>query len=359
MKSIYKKWITALFLNIIVFYIVLSLSINYVIDIEHFFHLKETYQGKISGNIRFGKIEYLEKNYKQYNSFIIGGSRAGIIEGKVPEKYLPNTKFYNLSITSNTIDESYRTINYIADKYIVKNIILQISTNDLLQSDKKVDRLHYKISGENKTLFYLKHLFSPDISKLVTFYEIRKNPGAYIYRPCHSDGSWDYTLIEASLKSKKVQSKKRFNTSEAKRIKNIDFSPYLNSLPLIKKKCLQKDINLLIFFVPENHNYLDQFDRKLFLDFLKKVSTIVEFWNFSGYNSITLNDTNYYDYFHFRYFISDLIVKRIFNDTTSVPSDFGVYVTEKNIDSHISLLNSYFNHWDGISTQEQSKQEYP
>jgi hypothetical protein len=166
-------------------------------------------------------------------------------------------------------------------------------------------------------------------------------------------------LIEASLKSKKVQSKKRFNTSEAKRIKNIDFSPYLNSLPLIKKKCLQKDINLLIFFVPENHNYLDQFDRKLFLDFLKKVSTIVEFWNFSGYNSITLNDTNYYDYFHFRYFISDLIVKRIFNDTTSVPSDFGVYVTEKNIDSHISLLNSYFNHWDGISTQEQSKQEYP
>lgn len=60
----------------------------------------------------------------------------------------------------------------------------------------------------------------------------------------------------------------------------------------------------------------------------------------SGYNSITLNNCNYYESKHYRPHVGDMIAARIFLDKDKVvPDDFGVFVTKENIDKHIGKLN--------------------
>jgi hypothetical protein len=63
---------------------------------------------------------------------------------------------------------------------------------------------------------------------------------------------------------------------------------------------------------------------------------MTDFYDFSGLNSVTLNNLNYYEKNHYRYLVGNMIVKRIFGcGNINIPDDFGVLVTKNNINEHI------------------------
>jgi hypothetical protein len=112
-----------------------------------------------------------------------------------------------------------------------------------------------------------------------------------------------------------------------------------------------KDLKNLIEFAQENHIQLKFFVIPLYntkyldsgpdeLDrFKKALSRMTDFWDFSGLNSITTNKYYYYETWHFRNMVGDMVLSRMLgNKDVTVPEDFGIFVTAQNIDSHLQYL---------------------
>jgi hypothetical protein len=107
--------------------------------------------------------------------------------------------------------------------------------------------------------------------------------------------------------------------------------------------CRQHHINFILFTTPHHRMVLDHFLEEDYISFLRGLSEITPFWDFSGYNSVTTDNKNYLDHSHYNPSVSRWIAARIFNDqTVMVPKDFGVWVTRKNIDSHLENLKMGF-----------------
>jgi hypothetical protein len=84
---------------------------------------------------------------------------------------------------------------------------------------------------------------------------------------------------------------------------------------------------------------MDMFDTADCLGFVKQLAEISPFWDFTGYNSITTDDRNYYEWSHYRVTVVKYILARVFNDpSVDVPDDFGVFVTQDNIEAHLEKL---------------------
>src|SRR4051812_30298410 len=91
----YNKW-SILVITIAFSFCVLLMSVNYVIDPFNIFHtrfLKYQYQM----NERVIKNEFLETEHDQFNCYMFGTSRIGSTNPKTIEKYIPKSKFYNLT----------------------------------------------------------------------------------------------------------------------------------------------------------------------------------------------------------------------------------------------------------------------
>ena len=88
----------------------------------------------------------------------------------------------------------------------------------------------------------------------------------------------------------------------------------------------KEGIKLYLFTTPHNKNMMDTFILNDYHRYLKDIATITSFYDFSGYNSVTNDNTNYYETSHYRPQVGKLIAAKIFNDVNiEVPRDFGVY----------------------------------
>jgi hypothetical protein len=72
---------------------------------------------------------------------------------------------------------------------------------------------------------------------------------------------------------------------------------------------------------------MDTFLLEDYREYLRDISDITSFYDFTGYNSVTKDNCNYYEMSHYRPQVAKLIAAKIFNDKSiAVPSDFGKYI---------------------------------
>jgi hypothetical protein len=89
---------------------------------------------------------------------------------------------------------------------------------------------------------------------------------------------------------------------------------------------------------------LDQFAAfsvEAFIDWLQKtVRAGGPIWDFAGYNEVTADPANYVDAVHFDRKTGDRILRRVCGapDDTGASADFGVRLTEANLEDHIAAL---------------------
>ena len=101
---------------------------------------------------------------------------------------------------------------------------------------------------------------------------------------------------------------------------------------------------------------MDGFVTNDYLKYLREISNITDFYDFSGYNTITLNNCNYYEESHYRPLVGEIIASRIFNDkTVKVPKDFGILVTKENINQHLIDLKKQIINYDLDKTLHKQK----
>lgn len=86
-------------------------------------------------------------------------------------------------------------------------------------------------------------------------------------------------------------------------------------------------------------------------EWLRAIVNIHPVWDFSGCNSITtipinLSEQYYEDPLHFNSQLGDWIIKRMYDSKeNSLPSDFGVYITSENVDSHLEQVDQQCRLW--------------
>jgi hypothetical protein len=130
---------------------------------------------------------------------------------------------------------------------------------------------------------------------------------------------------------------------------------YLEEFKKIIEICRDNDIELKIFISPAHATYWEALRVvnlwSLWEDWKRQIVGVTPVWDFSGYNSITTeplddNMQNYLDNSHYMKDIGDLILNRVFdNREKTVPDDFGVLVSEQNIESQIEKIQRDRDRW--------------
>jgi hypothetical protein len=327
--------------------------VNYVVDPFNIFHtkfLKEQFQM----NERFMKIEYLEENKNKYNSYMFGSSRIGTTPPSIIDKYLENAKFYNFTISSaNLYDYLIHLQYFIKNKYPIKNLYLQIDIDNMAsysrtESDylRKVHPFVLEQSLYKYYLGYLTGLFPFNIKgKIAENINQKDLVGYYL-----ETGIWTRPLKEKKIQENPerfIKEEISFNVQNKRTVKNTQFENNNKALKEIVNLCLKNNINLIVFTTPHNQNMMDTFIIEDYLKFLKMISSHTNFYDFTGYNTITTENINYYESSHYRENVGRLIAARIFNDkSVEVPKDFGVLVTKDNIDQHLENLHQQIKEYE-------------
>lgn len=344
-----KKWIK-LFLIVSIFLTSFVVSINYIVDPFNVFD-SGFFKHPAQHNERFLKIKHLEKNHSKYNSYIFGSSRIGTTDPKLIEQYIPDSKFYNMAVASANLYDYVMHLRYmLKSNYEIKNLYLQIDIRDMERygrSDSDYQKkLHPYVTGDSLNEFYLKYLFGffpKNINEKVKLNLNFQKKGDYFL---DTSGMWTSTEKENRLIDdceKYVKNTKVFHKKIKRNKGSLNLDKTIHALKEIKYLCKKNDINLYIFTTPHNHKMMDSFKVKDYLKFLRLISNETDFFNFSGYNTVSNDNCNYYEISHYRPQVAILIAARIFdNKSIVIPNDFGLYITKENFPSHLDILKAGF-----------------
>jgi len=338
-----KKWIKVSLITTLLGFLLLML-LNYVVDPFNIFHSK-VLKHDFQVNERFVKIEYLEKNHNKFNGYMIGSSRIGTTLPKTVEQYIPNSKIYNLTMNGATMYDYLLHIRYMIKRgYPIKTIYLQLDVINMtyyggLESDY-LSKLHPYVEDKSLALFYFDYLsgFFPFNVKN----KIAQNLN-YTFTTTYNleTGIWANPSKEKQVSEnceEYVKNQKSFHTKNRRILKYLTQKEFMRDLKEIVNLCKTHQIKLYTFMMPHNQVMMDSFVIDDYLDYLQDISKVTDFYDFSGYNSITTNNCNYYERSHYRPEVGELIAARIFNSKeVKVPNDFGKLVTKKNIKEYLNI----------------------
>ncbi len=345
----FKKWI-AVFIVTVVVIGALICGLNALVDPFGIFGdvAFNWYAYDMTQNPRAAKIAYLDKNYEKYDSYIIGCSKTGSYSTEALNKYYGGASFYNMLMYGGDMYDIELTAKYILENYNVKNIVINMGLEETVRYDTQADEmksnLHAKVDGSWQPAYYGKYLFanpSYAFSKIAAWYMdgylVNENDvflpesGAYdkSVRDVEHVGSLndfltEYPSFKTVLKKEKLDAKDKC----------------LDSVRRIKEMCDEKGVSFRMIISPIFHTEMDIYDKVQLEEFLTGLSQITDYWDFSGYTSVSFEPRYFYDTYHFRNAVGNMVLAKVFGDESIYfPADIGRHVTADNISEHIS---SYF-----------------
>lgn len=289
---------------------------------------------KTEPNQRYLKLKYCTENPSKYNAFLFGSSRVE----KIDVKKIPDSNnWYNLGYSQAIPAEILEDL-----KYLIKN---KIKINHVIIGLGEISYLISPVIHKNSSLRrpfvnsidpYYKYLFlKPSYSnyKYIKSVAYRKfyTPGSYkvIYQTGNFPANKKDTFIENNKRIHKND--KVFNRPFWKNYYHTRITKSLNEIRKIRNLCNSNNIKSTFFINPiYKTTYIKSVDND-FLIFLKKLSTITSYYDFSGINEITEEPFYFYENLHYRPIVGDSIINSIFNFEAQKSN----YVNENNIDSLI------------------------
>ena len=345
-----RKWIKN-YLFIILFFGILMASINYIVDPFGIFN-NRILKHQFEQNERFTKVNFLEEYNQLFNGYMFGSSRIGTTSTETIEKYIQNSKIYNFTIASGSLYDYLTHLKYFIKRgYPIHTLYLQLDIDAMesYEHDKYdyLRKLHPYVVNDSLWSFYSSYLtkFFPlnTKGKILNNIKDATNDRHYVNYDLKT-GSWIKPNLENEIKRncrKYINTVSSFhNPKFNNRYKYTEStSRTIKALMGIKQLTDENNIKLYLFITPHNQNLVNLFKVDDYLRYLKDISNVTDFYDFSGYNSVTTNNCNYYEQSHYRQNVADLIAARIFTDEKIiVPEDFGVLVTKENIESLLTNL---------------------
>ena len=344
MKS--TKW---LLINIFftILFLLIIISLNFYIDtyatrLSLFGIKKEIGQMKFMApiNQHIFKTEYIFRDPNRFDSFIFGSSRTGVID---PAK-INSGKFYNMSYSLGLPSQHLAIIKAFLQKGVkIKTVIIGLDEFSFNLSPKEHEKqleriMHPSVTGRLLSdMFCTYYLRVPKLFELGNGIKLFFNDdrgGKFVLNEKGLHMFWVKKEKEIELMGKPLFTMDTIQVSPKSFDKKLEDEAFvqIQELILLAKK---NDFRLIIFFNPLSTNFYMPYASSLYA-VKQKLASLTDYYDFSGLDSITLNNYNYYDGVHYRYLVGDMIIKKIFSDSNiNVPRDFGVLVTKKNVNEHI------------------------
>ena len=335
-----KKWILVYVISVLSSLAVMA-AINMAIDPFGVFgdRVLKWYSYDMTQNPRVAKIAWLDQNHQNYDSYILGSSKASSLRVETLNEYTGD-RYYNMTWYGGDLLDEVQLAHYLVENYEVKNILLTIDPqcavyyNTGTQDDLKT-AMHCKVNGESPLKFYPRYLFS----NLAYSWDKLKCYSAVGYLP---DPSCVY-VPETGYYNKLRRDASPINDM-ASYLAYENMYTYVAPCPMpyideaiaaiqeIYDLCVENDINFTMVGVPISEKEFASYSRSEVEEFWTRAAQITDFYSFWGYNSINSDLRYYYDTMHFRNDVGDMVLATLFDDaTTFVADDFGMYTTKETV----------------------------
>ncbi len=314
------------------------MAFNYMVDLYGVLR-RDADNIIVTPNDKYVKVNHVLENRDRYDSFSFGSSRAGHIH----THQLTSGKWYNMYFWSGIPYEWMMSLQvFVKNEVGVKNVLITIGPFSYKSDpEARQDRFLFRFYPETfreKVKFFTRYLF-----KQPSLVEIKRK-----YRPIEkwglvfdygNTGNYYITKLEHDIELDPDRHRKSRNFSKAVVLPGNRIDEYISEVREIKKICDARNINLYVLFHPIHHlNYLKE-NVKLMNRAKRKLAAITDFYDFSGLNTVTVDNYYYTDIVHFRPKVGDMMLKRIFGEPdVEVPRDFGVLVTSENVEEHLEFL---------------------
>lgn len=296
------------------------------------------------------KIQHLENSSNRHDAYLLGSSRIGTTSPAIVQRYIPESRFYNLSVPGGTALNDLQFLDYLLTKgdhpkYLYLQLDIDIGLTQFRHDRKDYHlRHHPAVAGENKFLHWLDFAtaINPHAMIRKTWANLESGMPAGFVSLDLETGTWALPSRDARIKAdqeKYIAGEPTFHSENSRFLKNLKGKENLVAVKEIRAICARHHIRLIVFTTPLHRNIMDSLNEKDYLEWLRELAAITPYWDFSGYNSITLDDRNYLESSHYLPQIGELIAARIFNDPEiQVPADFGVWVDTASVERHLSEL---------------------
>lgn len=343
-----KRW-TISFVIIILIVLFGIAVLNFVVDPYGYFDGLDGSNKYLTDNsyIRVLKAHHIKKYGKQYDGYVIGGSKAGGYTSEIMHE-LDGYNYYNCFITMGNYEEYYIFTKYIIENSPnLKKIVLNLSGFECLFDVREGIKQETPaiLSGNNQAVEFVKFLFkNPKLSydrvfnpgfdykqnddgsrNLARSYEeYFKNPNEYVSKNVVYDLNKDLTEM--------------FDNAETRTFSS--FPNDINYLRQIVSLCEENGVELLVINSATPLTSRQSYEGEAYWNFLAQVATVTDFWDFTSYNDINLNPYNFYDDAHPFYEVVELIVNTISGKNSY--EGFGYYVTKDNVFEYLNKRRTDF-----------------
>lgn len=340
MKRLFKKCLLMSILVIIGFSPVIVF--NYIVDPYGIFgdSFKER---NIGINQRFAKMKYLINHPDRYDSYLFGSSRVG----RIPNETITEEKIYNMTYQTGVPEEHLSDIQVLLKNNVsLKKVIIGLDNLSYLVDSEKFENnfllKKYKEGLIERLLLYIEYLTKrPSVDFLS---ELNKDKQFKLTFDVYNTGRvlnekldhWIEEHIEQHVK------KKAFKTASWNRSYLPRIDQVIEEIKQIKDLAQKHSFELVIFINPMHaKTYLRQ-DFQDYFEFLRKLSEITDFYDFSGVNEITTNNYYYYETSHYRPIVGEMILEKLYPlaEKKHNKQNFGMLVTKDNIEERIKTLES-------------------
>lgn len=289
-------------------------------------------------NERFVKMEYLlqNRNFEKYDSYLWGSSRV-----QKTDVQLTGKRAYNMGASGGLPEDCLRELKMLKNQGAsVDTVYLGLDDfsyfTDYSELLSVIYRHPYEQELSKRSKYYAELLLKAEIVDVWGRERLRHIPeattllyqtGMYI-APQEAENRIEENPAEYAGQ-KRFDNPTTFKFGGYSRLGNC-----IETIRQIKQFCDENGIQFVPFFNPQHMTTYLNDDMELMNRFKKELVKISPFWDFSGVNYVTANNYFWYETSHPRAFICDKILDTVSgqNQITWVP-DFGVYVTEENVDA--------------------------
>lgn len=296
-------------------------------------------------NPRTAKIGWVDKYHDNYDSYIVGCSKTSSFPTELLNLYFGGARFYNMTMYGGDLYDAEMTVKYLLGHYGAKNIVVNMGLEELARFNYEYDgikgNLHAKVDGSSLPLFYARYLFANPgyaVQKLTGYwtsgYLVDANKvftaetGAYdkCVRDTEPIGSLEDYLDKYPV----------FNERNSPYSALPDVDACVAAIASMKEACETAGATLTLIVSPLSATELDLYPSGDLMDFFRKLSSVTDYWDFSGYHSVALEPRYFYDVYHHRNAVGAMALARMFGDDgVYVPEDFGVHVSKGNIEARL------------------------
>ena len=305
-----------------------------VVDPYNVFHWEHIRNNGVEPNKNYIKTKYIINNPDKYRGFLFGSSRIGSIH----VENISGMPFYNMAYSLGTPKENVDSVKTLIEENVdVEMVIMGVDsmsyTFDWESHYTQGARAPYKYLADNPVAFANLY-FNP--STVLQSLGILMSDGTIDGFDHFYDYGWwcDYdreTTINWDQTYGSVGPRNYLDET-------------LEDIREMRNVCESNGIDFILFVNPMHElTYKASVEDADFLMFLEKLVYVSPYYNFSGLNDITTDNSNFIDASHYNAYIGDMIIDVIFDNArydSLYSQGFGWYVTEENIDDLMKILDN-------------------